>query len=191
MACNWVQFRQGCRLVQFMHEYGSDERCTETPFRWRWPNGFICPRGGPRKSHSQRTFTRRWRSWPNRSLRPQPLNPICSPRPSEHALRPPRGGSGSSRPGSTLLSARSRPRGHRTTMRFVRRSMPSTKPMAACRSCLLRSGSACHRRRQGRVIDGLQRLLNADSDPVLRLSAEAEHVELDGALLIERFELNP
>ena len=42
-----------------------------------------------------------------------------------------------------------------------------------------------------RAIDGLQRLLNVDGYPVLRLSADAEHVELDSTLLVERFELKP
>ena len=42
-----------------------------------------------------------------------------------------------------------------------------------------------------RAISGLQRLLNVDGYPVLRLSADAEHVELDATLLIERFGLKP
>ena len=27
-----------------MDEYGSEEKCTQALFRWRWPNGFVCPR---------------------------------------------------------------------------------------------------------------------------------------------------
>ena len=42
-----------------------------------------------------------------------------------------------------------------------------------------------------RVIDGLQRLLNVDGYPVLRLSTDGEHAELDATLLIERFCLKP
>ena len=42
-----------------------------------------------------------------------------------------------------------------------------------------------------RAIDGLQRLPNVNGYPVLRLSADAEHVELDATLLIERFGLKP
>ncbi len=42
-----------------------------------------------------------------------------------------------------------------------------------------------------RAIDGLQRLLNVDGYPVLRLSADAEHVELNVSLLMERFRLKP
>ena len=44
MARNRVQFQKGYSLVQFMDEYGSEEKCTEALFRWRWPNGFLCPR---------------------------------------------------------------------------------------------------------------------------------------------------
>ena len=40
-----------------------------------------------------------------------------------------------------------------------------------------------------RTVTGLQRLLNVDGYPVLRLDDDAEHVELDGALLVERFGL--
>ena len=42
-----------------------------------------------------------------------------------------------------------------------------------------------------RTVTGLQRLLNVDGYPVLRLDDDGEHVELDGALLVERFELEP
>ena len=44
MARNRVQFQKGYSLVQFMDEYGSEEKCTEALFRWRWPNGIVCPR---------------------------------------------------------------------------------------------------------------------------------------------------
>ena len=42
-----------------------------------------------------------------------------------------------------------------------------------------------------RVVTDLQRLLNVDGYPVLRLSADAEHIELDATLLIEQFGLKP
>ena len=45
--------------------------------------------------------------------------------------------------------------------------------------------------RARRVIDGLQRLLNVDGYPVLRLSDDEAHAELDSTLLIEHYELKP
>ena len=42
-----------------------------------------------------------------------------------------------------------------------------------------------------RTIDGLQRLLNVDGLPVLRLNTDGEHLDLDVALLVGRFELKP
>ena len=44
MARNRVQFQKGYSLVQFMDDYGTEEKCTQAVFRWRWPNGFVCPR---------------------------------------------------------------------------------------------------------------------------------------------------
>ena len=44
MARNRVQFQKGYSLVQFMDDYGTEEKCTQALFRWRWPNGFVCPR---------------------------------------------------------------------------------------------------------------------------------------------------
>ena len=45
MARNWIQFQKGYSLTQFVDEYGTEERCVAALFRWRWPNGFVCPRG--------------------------------------------------------------------------------------------------------------------------------------------------
>ena len=44
MARNRSQFQKGYSRVQFMDEYGSEEKCIEALFRWRWPNGFVRPR---------------------------------------------------------------------------------------------------------------------------------------------------
>ena len=44
MARNWIQFQKGYSLTQFVEEYGSEEQCMDALFRWRWPNGFVCPR---------------------------------------------------------------------------------------------------------------------------------------------------
>ena len=41
------------------------------------------------------------------------------------------------------------------------------------------------------VIAGLQRLLNVDGYPVLRFSDETEHIDLDGDLFVELFDLKP
>ena len=45
--------------------------------------------------------------------------------------------------------------------------------------------------RTRRTIAGLQRLLNVDGYPVLRLDEERERIELDGALLVRQLELEP
>ena len=39
-----VQFEIGYSITQFMDEYGTEGRCMEAPYRWRWPNGFVWPR---------------------------------------------------------------------------------------------------------------------------------------------------
>ncbi len=44
MARNWIQFQKGYSLTQFVEEYGTEEQCMDALFRWRWPNGFVCPR---------------------------------------------------------------------------------------------------------------------------------------------------
>ena len=59
MARNRVQFQKGYSLVQFMDEYGTEEKCTEALFRWRWPNGFVCPRC-EHTGHCEPGFERRW-----------------------------------------------------------------------------------------------------------------------------------
>jgi len=46
MAKNKVQFQQGMSLVQFLAKFGSEEKCREAVFGWRWPAGFQCPRCG-------------------------------------------------------------------------------------------------------------------------------------------------
>ena len=35
MARNRVQFQKGYSLVQFMDEYGTEDKCTQALFRWR------------------------------------------------------------------------------------------------------------------------------------------------------------
>ena len=76
-------------------------------------------------------------------------------------------------------------------MLFAARSMPSTTRIAACRFCLFPSEWVRSLRTRGAQSTALQRLLNVDGYPVLRLSADGAHAELDATLLVERFELEP
>jgi transposase-like protein len=43
MARNSVQFQKGLSEVRFDELYGSEDRCREAVFAWRWPHGFVCP----------------------------------------------------------------------------------------------------------------------------------------------------
>ena len=40
-------FRKG--ETRFDELYGSEDRCREAVFRWRWPGGFVCPGCGRQK----------------------------------------------------------------------------------------------------------------------------------------------
>jgi transposase-like protein len=46
MAKNQVQFQKGLSLPEFFAAYGTEAQCAETLFRWRWPQGFVCPECG-------------------------------------------------------------------------------------------------------------------------------------------------
>ncbi|MBP6734820.1 MAG: transposase, partial [Chromatiaceae bacterium] len=46
MNQNMIQFQNGLRLPDFLKEYGTEEQCAQALERWRWPQGFICPRCG-------------------------------------------------------------------------------------------------------------------------------------------------
>jgi len=43
MSKNPVQFQSGYSLIELFQDYGREEQCTEALFKWKWPNGFICP----------------------------------------------------------------------------------------------------------------------------------------------------
>lgn len=43
MARNRVQFQKGLSEARFDELYGSEDRCREAVFGWRWPHGFVCP----------------------------------------------------------------------------------------------------------------------------------------------------
>jgi len=44
MARNRIQFQKGLSEAEFAALYGSEERCREALERWRWPEGFVCPK---------------------------------------------------------------------------------------------------------------------------------------------------
>jgi len=46
MARNKVQFQRGLSDVEFNRLYGTEEKCREALFTWRWPEGFVCPACG-------------------------------------------------------------------------------------------------------------------------------------------------
>ena len=48
MARNNVQFQRGLSDVEFARLYGTEEKCCEALFSWRWPIGFECPACGGR-----------------------------------------------------------------------------------------------------------------------------------------------
>lgn len=50
MKRNTVQFQKGLSLNEFMELFGDEEKCFQALFKWRWPNGFICPNCGHDKS---------------------------------------------------------------------------------------------------------------------------------------------
>jgi len=41
---NQVQFQKGYSLPQFLKEYGTEEQCQNALFKWRWPQGYHCPK---------------------------------------------------------------------------------------------------------------------------------------------------
>ena len=43
MGINKVQFQKGLSMVQFMDQYGTEEKCHAAVVALRWPNGFVCP----------------------------------------------------------------------------------------------------------------------------------------------------
>ena len=55
MARNKVQFQKGVSLSEFIEQYGSEEQCFDALYRWRWPEGFVCPSCGHDK-HCRLTY---------------------------------------------------------------------------------------------------------------------------------------
>jgi transposase-like protein len=48
MARNGVQFQKGLSEAEFDALYGTEDRCRDAVFAWRWPDGFVCPGCGGR-----------------------------------------------------------------------------------------------------------------------------------------------
>jgi len=46
MAKNQIQFQKGLSLPQFFKQFGTEVQCHNALFRWRWPDGFVCPNCG-------------------------------------------------------------------------------------------------------------------------------------------------
>lgn len=46
MARNRVQYQKGLSEAEFDRQYGSEEQCRAAVAKWRWPDGFVCPRCG-------------------------------------------------------------------------------------------------------------------------------------------------
>ena len=49
MARNRVQCQKGLSEAEFDRQYGSEEQCRAAVAKWRWPDGFVCPRCGGRR----------------------------------------------------------------------------------------------------------------------------------------------
>ena len=46
MPKNKIQFQKGLSLQRFHQLYGAEEQCRAMLFKYRWPNGFTCPKCG-------------------------------------------------------------------------------------------------------------------------------------------------
>lgn len=46
MARNAIQFQAGLSMSAFLRRFGTEEQCEAAVRRWRWPQGFVCPKCG-------------------------------------------------------------------------------------------------------------------------------------------------
>lgn len=53
MPKNRVQFQKGLSLPEFFASYGTEAQCAETLFKWRWPQGFVCPQCGHAQGYGE------------------------------------------------------------------------------------------------------------------------------------------
>jgi transposase-like protein len=48
VARNAIQMQKGLSLTELNEQFGTEEKCTAAVFKWRWPDGFLCPACGSR-----------------------------------------------------------------------------------------------------------------------------------------------
>ncbi|MBK5963801.1 hypothetical protein CCR95_06810 [Thiocystis minor] len=61
MAINRIQLQPGLSLTTFLEQYGTEAPCEAALERWRWPEGFVCPRcEGRVASRFQRGYLTLW-----------------------------------------------------------------------------------------------------------------------------------
>ena len=48
MARNAIQMQKGLSLTELNEQFGTEEKCKAAVFKWRWPEGFVCPACGSR-----------------------------------------------------------------------------------------------------------------------------------------------
>jgi transposase-like protein len=44
MSINAVQFQSGLSMSEFIDRYGTEAKCYRALYKWRWPEGFRCPK---------------------------------------------------------------------------------------------------------------------------------------------------
>ena len=49
MARNKVQFQKGLSMADFNRLYGTEDQCHAALAKWRWPDGFVCPKCSGRR----------------------------------------------------------------------------------------------------------------------------------------------
>ncbi len=46
MSKNKIQFQEGYSLFELFIDYGTDKQCRQALFKWKFPDGFVCPECG-------------------------------------------------------------------------------------------------------------------------------------------------
>jgi len=55
MPKNQVQFQKGYSVPKFQSAYGTEESCRRKIFKYRWPEGFVCPKCGHNQYYELKT----------------------------------------------------------------------------------------------------------------------------------------